>query len=68
MNGTAGAIPEVYFDIGESYAGLLPISKAANETRELYFWFFPSENPDASDEITIWLNGKPKSNTITNYV
>jgi carboxypeptidase D len=35
----------------------LPISDAANETSELYFWFFPSENPDADDEITIWLNG-----------
>lgn len=55
MNGSA--IPEVDFDIGESYAGLMPISKAANETRELYFWFFPSENTEASDEILIWLNG-----------
>lgn len=33
VNGTA--IPDVDFDIGESYAGLLPISGAANETREL---------------------------------
>ncbi|KAL8817509.1 MAG: hypothetical protein Q9223_003672 [Gallowayella weberi] len=57
VNGTA--IPDVDFDIGESYAGLLPISSAPNETRELYFWFFPSENPSASDEITIWLNGGP---------
>jgi hypothetical protein len=24
VNGTAGAIPDVNFDIGESYAGLLP--------------------------------------------
>ncbi|KAL8644485.1 MAG: hypothetical protein Q9210_007233, partial [Variospora velana] len=35
VNGTA--IPDVDFDIGESYAGLLPISSASNETRELYF-------------------------------
>lgn len=26
------------FDIGESYAGLVPISSAANETRKLFFW------------------------------
>lgn len=45
------------FDIGESYAGLLPISSDKHETRELYFWYFPSENPAAEDEITIWLNG-----------
>lgn len=32
-----------------------------NSTNEnqLFFWFFPSDNPDASDEITIWLNGGP---------
>ena len=29
------------FDVGESYAGLLPISSHVNETRELFFWFFP---------------------------
>lgn len=52
VNGSA--IPDVSFDIGESYAGLLPISSSPNETRELYFWFFPSENPAAADEITIW--------------
>lgn len=55
VNGSA--IPDVDFDAGESYAGLLPISKAANETRELYFWFYPSTNELASDEILIWLNG-----------
>ncbi len=37
VNGTG--IPDVPFDIGESYAGLLPISSAANETRELFFWY-----------------------------
>jgi len=35
----------------------MPLTKAANETRKLYFWFFPSENPSADDEILIWLNG-----------
>jgi carboxypeptidase D len=52
VDGTA--IPEVKFDIGESYAGLLPISQAANETRELYFWFFPSTNATVDDEVVIW--------------
>lgn len=54
VDGTA--IPEVPFDIGESYAGLLPISNAPNETRQLYFWFFPSANPDAGDEIAVWVS------------
>ena len=26
------------FDVGESYAGLVPISSAADETRKLFFW------------------------------
>lgn len=56
VDGTA--IPDVDFDIGESYAGLLPISSAPNAS-ELYFWFFPSANALAGDEILIWLNGGP---------
>lgn len=51
---------DVNFDIGESYAGLLPISPASNgSSSSLYFWFFPSANPLAQDEILIWLNGGP---------
>jgi carboxypeptidase D len=61
VNGTA--IPDVDFDIGESYAGLMPITKVANETSQLYFWFFPSENTEASDEILIWLNGGVSSHS-----
>lgn len=59
------AIPEVNFDIGESYAGLLPISDSPDETRELFFWFFPSTNPEASDEITIWFNGGPGCSSLS---
>lgn len=32
-------IPDVDFDIGESYAGMLPISEQKNVS-ELYFWYF----------------------------
>lgn len=53
------AIPEVDFDVGESYAGLLPVSSKKEERRKLYFWFFPTENPEGKDEVTIWLNGGP---------
>ena len=57
VNGTG--VPDINFDIGESYAGLLPISSNPNEERKLYFWYFPSRNPKASNEITIWMNGGP---------
>lgn len=63
VNGTA--IPDVDFDIGESYAGLLPISGAADETRELFFWFFPSTNPNCAEEVTIWLNGGPGCSSLS---
>lgn len=48
VNGSA--LPEVDFNIGESYSGLLPI----DHSKELFFWFVPSTNPAAKDEITIW--------------
>ena len=63
VNGSA--IPEVDFDIGESYAGLLPISQAPEESRQLYFWFFPSSNPDANQEILIWFNGGPGCSSLS---
>ncbi|OHW92254.1 serine carboxypeptidase [Colletotrichum incanum] len=52
-------IPNVAFDAGESYAGLLPInsSRIGSETQELYFWFFPEEKPSDQKEIVIWLTG-----------
>ena len=58
-------IPEVDFDIGESYAGLLPISQSPDESRQLYFWFFPSTNPDAGNEIVIWFNGGPGCSSLS---
>ncbi|KAF3921048.1 hypothetical protein AA313_de0202726 [Arthrobotrys entomopaga] len=58
VNGTA--IPDVHFDIGESYAGLLPISTDKSESRKLYFWFFPSTGgKDTQEDLVIWLNGGP---------
>ncbi|KAJ7643630.1 carboxypeptidase [Roridomyces roridus] len=60
VNGTG--VPEVSFDLGESYAGHLPITSpnATNASaNELFFWFFPSANELAKNEIVIWLNGGP---------
>ncbi|UQC76225.1 serine carboxypeptidase [Colletotrichum lupini] len=55
VNGTK--IPEVDFDVGESYAGLLNIDKNNDTAGKLYFWFFPSESQAADKEIMIWLTG-----------
>lgn len=54
VDGTA--IPDVDFDVGESYAGSLPLYQNSTDD-ELFFWFFPSTNADAGEEILIWLNG-----------
>ncbi|KAL2061428.1 hypothetical protein VTL71DRAFT_7701 [Oculimacula yallundae] len=53
-------LPEVDFNIGESYAGSLPITPGGNILgNNLWFWFFPSINPAAKKEIVIWLAGGP---------
>ncbi|RDA94063.1 hypothetical protein CP533_5275 [Ophiocordyceps camponoti-saundersi (nom. inval.)] len=59
VNGSA--IPEVDFDVGESYAGLLPISNRTDDKNSLFFWFFPTANEEHREdkEIVIWLNGGP---------
>ena len=66
VNGSA--IPQVDFDVGESYAGTLPISSNASDENQLWFWFFPSENPAADDEIVIWLNGGPGCSSLDGFL
>jgi carboxypeptidase D len=63
VDGTA--IPDVPFDIGESYAGLLSISDDPNDDRKLYFWFFPSGNPNATNEVGMWFNGGPGCSSLS---
>ena len=60
-------IPFVDWDAGESYAGLMPISDEP-DVSELYFWFWPSHNPEATDEILIWLNGGPGCSSLEGFL
>ncbi|THU78094.1 alpha/beta-hydrolase [Dendrothele bispora CBS 962.96] len=53
------SIPLVDFDVGPSWSGLLPISADPNETRKLFFWFFPPGPEGSLDDIIFWTNGGP---------
>jgi hypothetical protein len=50
-------LPLVNFALQPSWAGRLPISGSKTESRELFFWYWPSSQSTASDTLTIWLNG-----------
>ncbi|EMD41126.1 hypothetical protein CERSUDRAFT_149813 [Gelatoporia subvermispora B] len=53
------SIPLINFDVGPSWSGLLPISSAPNETRKLFFWFFPPGPEGSLDDLIFWTNGGP---------
>ncbi|KAG2053778.1 alpha/beta-hydrolase [Suillus hirtellus] len=55
VDGTS--LPLFDFDVGPSWAGLLPISNSPNETRQLYFWFFPPGPEGSLDDLIFWTNG-----------
>ncbi|KAK7972496.1 hypothetical protein PG988_006630 [Apiospora saccharicola] len=54
INGTG--LPDVEFDIGESYAGLMSITEDMNAAEKFFFWFLPSTNKATEKEIVIFLN------------
>ncbi|KAG1800309.1 Alpha/Beta hydrolase protein [Suillus plorans] len=53
------SLPLVDFDVGPSWAGLLPISNSPNETHQLFFWFFPPGPQGSLDDLIFWTNGGP---------
>ena len=61
-----GALPFTDFHIGESYSGFLPIGDNAGS--EYFFWFVPSTNPLAIDEVVIWLNGGPGTSSLAGFL
>ncbi|EIW62227.1 alpha/beta-hydrolase [Trametes versicolor FP-101664 SS1] len=52
-------IPDVDWDVGPSWSGLMPISSDPHETRKLFFWFFPPGPQGSLDDLIFWTNGGP---------
>ena len=59
------SLPDVNFDLGEIYSGLIPID--SNDTsRALFFVFEPTVGAPTED-VTIWLNGGPGCSSLEGF-
>lgn len=59
-------LPDVPFDIGEMYSGLMPIDMD-NKNRSLFFVFQPALGEPTND-LTIWLNGGPGCSSLEGFL
>ncbi|EJD40246.1 alpha/beta-hydrolase [Auricularia subglabra TFB-10046 SS5] len=62
-------IPLLNTTVQDSYTGLLPITgNASDETRKLFFWYWPTSAPNGSNTLAIWLNGGPGCSSLIGFL
>ncbi|TFY67118.1 hypothetical protein EVG20_g4050 [Dentipellis fragilis] len=64
----SSSLPLVDFALQDSWAGRLPITNKTSESRQLFFWYWPSSQSTESDSLTIWLNGGPGCSSLTGFL
>ncbi|KAK7045654.1 hypothetical protein VNI00_007487 [Paramarasmius palmivorus] len=53
---------------GPSWAGLMPISGDPDETRKLFFWFWPTTNVENTNNLVFWTNGGPGCSSLEGFL